>query len=395
MFVKAIADLGVFLVLAASAAAQEKPQAKPEAPAAGAPRQANAQPAGAVSVQGVQIGGLWYLSYQARERCPGATDETQTCSQFRVKRGYLNFRARPRPWLEVRFTPDVSQDSAGDLKLLAKYLYAGFTGKGNSVIGRPYVEFGLVHMPWLDFEEHLNRFRMQDTMFLERNGLFNSADFGILAGGNFGTELGEDFRRDVNGAYAGRYGSWQVALMNGGGYRARENNGNKVLQARATARPFPDPLPGLQFSLFGVRGKGNLPQAESSRDLPDYDVLAGMVSYEHELLVLSAQWYSGEGNAAGTAVGPDGRSARRQSGSSYFAELRFTGKRNLSAIGRYDRFDADRRDPAVGLQQRLIAGVAWRMFGGNYILFDYDRVWRGKPRLRAPGRLQATLQIAF
>lgn len=384
---KAIACLAVFLALAASSAAQEKPAAPAPDPPPDARR------AGAAALPGVEIGGLWYLSYQARERCPGAADETQTCSQFRVKRGYLNFRARPRPWLEVRCTPDVSQDSAGDLKLLAKYLYAGFTGKGNRVIGQPYVRFGLVHMPWLDFEEHLNRFRMQDTMFLERNALFNSADFGLLAGGNFGTELGEDFRRNVNGAYAGRYGSWQVALMNGGGYRARENNGNKVLQARATVRPFPGRFPGLQFSLFGVHGKGNLPQA--TQEIPDYEVLAGMVSYEHERLVLSAQYYSGEGNAAGTAVGTDGRTARRQSGSSYFAELRFTRQRNLSAIGRYDRFDSDRCDPAGGLQHRLISGVAWRIFGGNYLVFDYDRAWRPAQRVRPPGRLQATLQIAF
>ncbi len=382
--------LAICLILAASTFAQEKPVVSEE----DAPQQPGAPAAGAATLQGVQVGGLWYLSYQARDGCPDAGDEARTCNRFRVKRGYINFRARPQPWLEVRFTPDVSQDATGDLKLLAKYLYASFTGKGNRVIGRPYVAFGLVHMPWLDFEEHLNRFRMQDTMFLERNGLFNSADFGILAGGNFGGELGEDFRRDVNGAYAGRYGSWQVALMNGGGYRARENNGNKVLQARATARPFPERLPGLQFSLFGVRGKGNLPPA-GALGIPDYDLLTGMISYEHARMVFSAQWYAGEGNAAGTAVGPDGRTARRQSGSSYFAELRFTRKRNLSAVARYDRFDPDRRDPAAGLQHRAIAGVAWCMMRGNCILFDYDRAWQGNGRVRPPGRLQATLQVAF
>ena len=53
-------------------------------------------------------------------------------------------------------------------------------------------------MPWLDFEEHINNFRMQDTMFMERNGLFNSADVGVMAGGNLGRHDVDDYQKNVS-----------------------------------------------------------------------------------------------------------------------------------------------------------------------------------------------------
>jgi hypothetical protein len=381
----------LLLFTAVTSVAQEKtsPQAEKQ------DQKPDQQPKPAISFKGVQIGGLWYLSYQYGDQYSGTPGQTQAYNQFRVKRGYLDVRAELQPWLDVRFTPDVSQDSSGDLKVLMKYLYGRFEGKGNSIITRPYAEFGVVHMPWLDFEERVNRFRMQDTMFMERNGLFNSADIGILAGSNFGPDLSEEYRRDVNDTYAGRYGSWQFGVFNGGGYRARENNGNKVVEGRATVRPVPARFPGLQLSLFGVFGKGNLPEATPPLKLPDYEVLAGMVSYEHAYFVLTAQWYAGEGNAAGTAVKPDGQTASPQNGSSYFAEVRFTKKRILSAIGRYDRFDTDADDPGSDLQQRLIAGFAWQMFKSNYLLVDYDRVSHSRAEIPAEGRVQVTVQISF
>ncbi len=342
----------------------------------------------------IQIGGLWYLSYQDGNSYSGTPGQNLSYNWFRIKRGYLNFRANLQPWLEIRITPDVHQDVTGDLKVRLKYIYAKFKHQGNSFISKPYVEFGVVHMPWLDFEEHVNRFRMQDTMFMEREHLFNSADIGFTLGSDLGRELPDEYRQSVNDHYAGRYGSWQFGVYNGGGYHASELNNNKVIEARGTLRPLPDKIPGLQFSIFGIHGKGNLPEPEPPAELPDYDVLAGMVSYEHKYVVLTAQWIGGEGNAGGGFLNPIGR-ARPYNGSSYFGELRFTEKRNISIIGRYDRFRTNSDDPGSDLEQRLIVGLAWQMFKNNYWLVDYDRLFHSEPGIPDEDRLQITLQVSF
>ncbi len=349
---------------------------------------------GTPQLSGVQIGGLWYLSYQAGDAYRLNPGKTETYSQFRIKRGYINIQAELQPWLDVRITPDITQDQTGDYKVRIKYLYAKFKGPGAGLIQKPYVEFGVAHMPWLDFEEHINRFRMQDTMFMERNGLFNSADIGFTVGSNLGPDLPAEYRNNVSGSYAGRYGSWQLGVYNGGGYHASERNNNKVVEARGSLRPLPDQLPGLQVHLFGVHGKGNQPEPDPPAKLPDYDVLAGMVSYEHKQFVLTGQWYSGEGNASGSAVQSDA-SARPQWGQSYFGEVRLTKTRNMSLFARYDRFDTDTASPQSDLQQRWIMGFAWQMFKNNYWVVDYDRLCHRLTDIPREDRFQVTLQISF
>jgi hypothetical protein len=385
------------------ALAHQEPQ-RPEKQSAdqgsAAPAQGSQKPkpdphGSALSLGNVSIGGLWYISYQYGNELSSAPNTTETFNRFAIKRGYLNIRANLQPWLEVRITPDVHQDSTGDLKVRLKYIYAKFKGKGNSFISKPYAEVGVAHMPWLDFEEHINRFRMQDTMFLERNGLFNSADIGFTLGSNFGPDLDDDYKNNVSDHYAGRYGSWQFGVYNGGGYHAVEKNTNKAVEARGTVRPLPDKLPGLQFSLFGIYGKGNLTEMESTDRLPDDEVIVGMVSYEHPYVVLTAQWYGGEGNARGNTIDPSDGLARSQRGQSYFAEVRFTQKRNFSFIGRYDRFNTDIDTIGSDLRQRLILGFAWQMFKKNYWLFDYDRLYHSRPDLADEDRIQVTLQISF
>lgn len=353
------------------------------------------------ALKDLKIGALWYLSYQNGTQYAGIANETKATSKFTVKRGYLNVEKQITPHLSARFTPDVTQDSSGDVKVRMKYLYAKFSGKGNAFFGKPYVEVGLTHMPWLDFEESINRYRMQDTMFLERNGLFDSADFGVLAGADFGPELDETFKKEVNDHYAGKYGSWQLGVFNGGGYHASEKNHNKVIEGRLTVRPLPQAVPGLQASYFFVRGKGNVAEPEPPKGLPDYDVNAFMVSYEHKYVVLTAQVYNGKGNAKGDAVyasdGPGWKAgdARKMKGYSCFAEVRFPEKADWSVIGRYDRFDQDKEDPRSDLQKRTILGVAYQFFKGNYLLCDYETLHHRDPKIPNEKRAQVTLQVKF
>jgi len=323
-------------------------------------------------LDGLSVGALWYLSYQY----------TDDANQTVIKRGYVDIKKKVLKWgangLEARITPDVHQDETGDVKMRVKYAYGKFSWK--SVSWEPWLEAGLVHMPWLDFEEHVNLFRMQDTMFIERNKTFNSADFGVTFGGFLGPKL------DGPKHYPGRYGSFAVGVYNGGGYHAAEQNENKVLEGRLTLRPLPDRLPGLQLSYFGVVGKGNTDVS------PDYSVNMGMLSYESSRGVLTATYYAGKGNNGGSAVDAEGQALSRK-GFSVFGELRIPSAKRLSLIGRYDAFDPD-DSVADDENQRLIAGVACDLGHHNTLLLDYDRVSYSSDKAD-DNRVQLTLQIKY
>jgi len=372
----------------ATAGAEPAPQVAEAAaptPAPTATKTIETVPAG---LKGLSIGTLVYLSYQN-----GNTPSGEDFNLFRIKRGYIDIRKTITPYFAARITPDVHQDAAGDLNVRLKYAYGQFNWEWGGLIQKPHVEFGVAHMPWLDFEEHINRFRMQDTMFMERNGLFNSADMGVYFGGNFGRDMPDDFKKNVQSHFAGRWGSFGVGVYNGGGYHAVEKNTNKAIEARITVRPLPDVVPGLQVSAFGIAAKGNdFDSPESS--IPDMQVLAGMISYESRRLVLAAQYERGKGNQSGTAVDADGR-ALPHDGFSVFTEIRLDREQKFSLLGRYDRFDTDRDNPNGDVKKRIIAGVAWQFVKGNYWVLDWDRLEHTIPGLENEDRIQLTLQIKY
>jgi len=338
----------------------------------------------------------FYLSYQAGSQYSGSPNTTVDYNSFLLKRGYFGADMDITPYLTARFVSDVTLDSTGDVKLRAKYLYAKFHGQGNDVITNPYVEFGLAHMPWLDFEEALNGFRMQDTMFLERNGVFNSADVGVLVGSDLGGSLSSDYKSKVNKNYAGRYGSWQVGVYNGGGYHAAEKNTNKVFEGRLSIRPVPSAVPGLQFTVFGVVGKGNV-AATNGIEPPDWKSFNGMVSYESQYFTFSGQGYFGTGNQSGSALQSDKIAAADQNGFSIFAAAHIPTPHfgeKITVLGRFDEFN-----PNTGaysdVQRRYIAGIAFHIYKSNILLFDYERLNHSKSMIPGENRAQITMQAGL
>ncbi len=305
----------------------------------------------------VEISGQWFLSYLAGET------EGEDVNKFYAHRGYLNFKPIFSKTLSARITPDIKIDDTGDVKVRLKYLYMNFSLPSNEFFTKPYIEFGLVHRPWLDFEEHIDNYRMQGTMFLERNHLFNSADFGVTLVTLFGGEVDKTYQREVSKKYPGRYGSAAVGIYNGGGYHAPENNTSKVIEGRFTLRPFPDDLPGLQLSYFGIFGKGN------TETEPDWMLNTAFLSYEHARFILAGTFYTGSGNSKGNAVDINGNSLD-QNGYSLFGEYKIPDSK-FSMIGRYDIFDPN-TDVDDNNVERTIIGLAYHFQGKQKALIDYD-----------------------
>lgn len=333
------------------------------------------------ALKGFKFEGLWYISYQN-----GETGD-DGYNQFALKRGYLTVKKEMLPWLKGRMTldittaPDETGKLAGSIVTRLKYLYGQFELPDFAFFTKPLIEIGMVHMPWLDFEEHINHYRCQDTMFLERNKIFNSADIGMTFVSLFGGEMDKEYQKKVSKYYPGRYGSMSFGTYNGGGYHASEKNENKVIEGRLTLRPLPDIIPGLQLSYFGITGKGN-------KDTnPDWRANLGFISYEHEFFVITGQYYNGKGQQ-------DGSNENKKDGYSFFTELK--PHKKFSIIWRYDYFDPNDavRDDE---NERYIGGVAYHLdkLHSNMILLDYDTVKYKDVGRSDDRRMQATLQIKF
>lgn len=341
------------------------------------------------ALKDINFGLKWYLSYMSGEGADvgGSAGDGENRNRFAIKRGYFRVTKTLMPWMDAHMTFDVTQakddDSSldGSVAVRIKYAYAKFKLPDAAFFTRPFVEAGIVHMPWLDFEESINRYRCQDTMFIERNKTFNSADFGLTFVSLFGGQMSDEYQKKINSHYPGRYGSMAFGVYNGGGYHASEKNENKVFEGRLTVRPLPDMVPGLQFSYFGLTGKGN------TKDEPDWNVNLGMASFEHEYVVLTGTYYDGKGRQ-------DGKDEYAKDGYSFFTEIKPHEK--FSVIGRYDFFDPnDKADDDENT--RYIVGLAYHIDKPhkNMVVLDYDTVNYEDSSRKDDKRIQITLQVAL
>ncbi len=323
-------------------------------------------------LRGLSVGVLGFVDYSVGEKGTSG-DNSETLNRFTLTRGYLTVKKRILPWMSARTTADIHQDSDEDWKFRLKYLYAELRPQDVAFLTGMKAEIGQGHIPWLDFEEHVNPYRAQGTMAIERAGIFNSADLGLSLRGSLGGELDDAAGRTGNHHYDGRFGSWHLGVYNGGGYHASEHNDNKVIEGRLTLRPLPDALPGLQLSYLGMTGKGNTDPG------PDYTVNLGMISYEHPMGILTAQYFQTTGNAKGSLVDGTG-DALDTEGWSIFGRIVAPGThRKLAAYGRYDHFDAD-KDAVVADNadyDLYLAGLSYDLHHGNMVLLDYETVQFG------------------
>jgi hypothetical protein len=328
-------------------------------------------------LRGLRLRMLSYLDYSIGENNNGS-GERDSYNKFAITRGYFRVDKEIVPWLHAHLTYDVHQDGDGDWKTRLKYLYAEFRPGDFGFFTDNKAELGMGHIPWLDFEEHINPYRCQGTMAIERAGTFNSADIGLSTRGNLGGRL-DDARSTVgNHHYDGRWGSWHVGIYNGSGYHSKEHNNNKVFEGRLSLRPLPDILPGLQFSGFALNGEAN--NKNTYGDFPDYQAYIGMMSFQHPRLIFTTQYITTRGNKDGTWLDGSGHALWTQ-GTSVFLNVKppiygFAPSldRKISLFVRYDWMDRDKSDKVADdtSYSMYIFGSAWEVFKGNYLLMDYE-----------------------
>lgn len=310
-------------------------------------------------------------------------------NEFVIKRGYINFSKDITPFLSGRITPDITidreGDGEGDVEMRLKYCYIQFRAPSWSFLTEPSFFIGQVFTPWIEFEEKINRYRVEGSHFLDRVKQTPSADFGIAFTTLLGGKLGDDFQKNINNKrYAGRFGSLAVGLYNGGGYHAIEKNNNKTFQWRLSIRPLPDLLTGFQVSGTGTIGKGNIPES------PKWIFNSAVLSYEHEWFVITGQYYKAIGDFEGSLIDNITYESLKNYGTSYFGEVKLFNKK-ISIIGRLDMQSVNKGNEFLE-SRRYIAGIAYHLSGRNKFIIDYNvfNVSANNPKPK-----ERTLEVLF
>lgn len=301
------------------------------------------------------ISGQWFLAY----------NNASEVNQFILKRGYFTIKTKIDDTFSVRYTQDITLDQegrdAGNIEIRLKYLYLKINLDQFDLLENSYLEVGLVHRPWMDFEQSVNNYRVQGKMFLERYSIINSADFGIYLTGQLGGKVNADYLNKVSVKNPGKYGSYALGINNGGGYHAIEQNNNKTIEGRLSLRPLTEIFPGLQLSYAFTYGKAN-----TESNISDFIMNLFYLTSETELGVFTGQYLIGKGDYGGKYINETNESYT-STGYSFFGELNIP-KTNFAIFGRYDEFNLEKSDA----RYTVIGGLSYK-FLKSKVLFNIDR----------------------
>ena len=291
----------------------------------------------------VTVGGVVYAQYlyQLKDSL-GAGDQ----NQFSVQRAYINVIGRFSGGVQTRVTADIQPSGTTNQVLRLKYAFAAWTPAGSPLT----YKLGLLHTPWLDWEEALWDYRMQGTMALDRNGYLTAADFGAGIDGKWKDD-------QVNG---------QLTFVNGEGYSGGTGDKRKDVQARVSVRLL-NTDDNSRVGGLRVAGYAGLGKRTGGGDRNRF---LGMLSYRSKQFTLAGEFAATKDTVSpaplGTNTNPTGRVI---SGFGVY----HVPKSGVALLARVDVVDPN--TSATGDRQtRVIGGLSYQVSPNLRVLADVDNL---------------------
>ena len=297
--------------------------------------QQTAPPPPQVTVSGVVYG--QYL-YQLKDSL-GAGDQ----NQFSIQRAYINVLGKFSGGLQTRVTGDLQPSGSGNQMLRLKYAFAAWTPTGSDLT----YKLGLLHTPWLDWEEALWDYRMQGTMALDRNGYATAADFGAGIDGKWQDD-------QVNG---------QLTVVNGEGYSGGTGDNRKDVMARVSVRLVKTDdnsrVGGLRLTGYAGVGK---PTSGGTRNR-----FLGMLSYRSKQFTLAAEYAATKDTVTAPPV-PETTGRVISAFGVYHVQ-----SSGVTLIARVDVVDPN-TSVSGDRQTRVIGGISYQVTPNLRVLADVDNL---------------------
>lgn len=322
-------------------------------------------PAIAVSAQAptVTVSGVGYanFAYQLKTDSSLAAGPGHA-NNFDVARSYINVIGKFSDGVSTRVTTDVDGRAAAANQLTIRLKYAFVAWQPNATGPLTY-KLGLIHTPWVDFEETMWDYRMQGATAMDRNGKLTSSDFGAGVDGTWNYE-------QVN---------MQVGVYNGEGYSGTPGDQGKDIEARVSVRLAKTDMAGRTagLRLSGYAGIGKL-NGGGPRNR-----FLGMLSYKSKAVTLAAEYATTK-----DSTGSGATALPEQKGSLVTAFAVYNIPRSKAAvIARVDNFDPNADSTvtsttntaatntlklAANRQTRIIAGLSYTISPNLRVLADLD-----------------------
>ncbi|HSD32549.1 MAG TPA: hypothetical protein VLB49_11610 [Gemmatimonadales bacterium] len=293
----------------------------------------------------VVVSGVGYMQYVYQLK-----DTANHVNNFDVTRAYVNAIGRFAGGVGARVTLDVNRP-AGDnsLRYRLKYAFATYTPTASPLT----FKLGMIHTPWVDFEETLWEYRMQGTTALDRNGYLTSSDLGVGVDGKWGPDK-------VN---------MQVAFVNGESYSGGPGDQRKDVEGRVSVRLLgtddSSRVGGLRISGYGGYGK---PTTGGQRNR-----FLGMLSYKTKQITLAGELATTKDSVTGTPTpSVTGRVITA------FGVYKVPNSK-IGLIARVDIVDPN-TSAASDKQTRIIGGVSYQLSPNLRLLLDIDNLsYEGTP----------------
>lgn len=218
----------------------------------------------------IEFSGTHYLGFTTAESTTDGTYANRS-SGFEMRRNYVQVKGYLNDKDYLRVTMDATKELAqgedsgsanhGYASVFVKYAYLYL----DNILPYTGVEAGIVHRPWIDYEEHNGwHYRSINKVILEEKGtptetgvdLVNSADFGV----NFKTKT-ENF-------------SSEIGIFNGEGYHADKGGANQENDSKMS----------VEWRLTGhLIGSGEkVGKADRTKDTYAHISTMGLISHNHK-----------------------------------------------------------------------------------------------------------------
>lgn len=304
----------------------------------------------------VKLSGRVYLRYSYELNEVG-----KNANQFALDRLYLQGEYQLTDTVRFQVTlDDADSRLAGNNNVFVAETKYAFVELKNLLGTGTYFRAGMIPLAWVPYEEDLWGYRVQGTIAQDRFGYITSADLGLALGG----------------ALPSKYGSWQVNVVNGEGFRIAELAKRKEAQARLTLNPLAS-MGGVAAGLF-VTGYGSYGEYDDTGlTARTKSRVIGQVGLQTQPLMLAAEYFvDRDANAKVSGrftVGTEG--VVRGQGLSVFGVLNVGALApsigGLDLLARYDRVDPDTSLENNDIRL-FIAGVGYRFTNAIKGLVNYE-----------------------
>lgn len=309
------------------------------------------------------VDGRAYLRYSYE-----LADTARNYNEFDIDRIYVGFRWKLWDKGAIRYTlegGDLRENGGDQFAVTTKHL---FVEVQDPFYAGTFVRAGQFDLPWVPYEEAVWGYRVQGTVFPDRSGYLTSSDMGLAAGGTFPQG----------------YGSWQVSVINGEGWKKNESGKHKDVHARLTLNPLA--AAGGSWGGAFVAGFASLGTYDGVTTGPNdrnrFIVQGGVRSTGRATLVGELLWSADPGDRLASKhpslAARTGETAKAV-GLSLFGTFNLStlsstdGAKRWELFGRWDWLDADRAIANNDLN-RGISGVSYRWNGRVLSLLSYELV---------------------